>query len=68
MTLKEAMEKCVRERNVVMAVHVSDTLQFKFGMNYEQGYEYVRKHTGGTLELAAWDEMLYEGEREIHQG
>ena len=66
MTLKEAMEKAVKERNPIMAAKIVDFCWGRLGWTYNKIYEEVHKLTG--IELPEWDALLYEADRELSAG
>jgi hypothetical protein len=65
MTLKEAIVKCVRDRDGKMACGVVETLMQHGVTTHERCYQYVSKHCEQPLDMSEWDELLYEGDRQI---
>jgi hypothetical protein len=60
MTLKEAIEKAVQEKNAILAGHIADFCWVRLRWNYAKTYEEVKKITG--IELPDWDALLYEAD------
>ena len=66
MTLKEMMEKVVKEKNPIMAAKVVDFCWMKLGWPHQKIFEEVNKITG--IEMPEWDALLYEADRELSAG
>ena len=58
MKLKEAIKIAVSERKSGMAGEICNILNINFGMNYQQTYKFVNEIA--PIDLADWDELLYE--------
>lgn len=60
MTLRELVVRAVTERDPVLAGKVANVLQFRFGANYKETYEFVNGIK--PIPLAEWDGLLYEAD------
>lgn len=59
MTLREAIERTVREGNAAGAARIADHLRAK-GLNYSEVHDFVNRIQ--PIELAEWDALLYEAD------
>jgi len=60
-TLKQAIQEAIRERDPSKAIGVADFCRFRLGKNYAQTYQLVR---GVCPDVTApdWETLLYEGD------
>lgn len=57
MTIKEAMQKAVTERNAVLAGRICDKMRFELGANYNDIESRFIKNTGCTK--ADFESLMY---------
>lgn len=63
MTLKDAIEKAVKEWNPILAAQVVDFCWERLGWTYQQLFAEVHRLTG--IDEPKWDELLYEADNEL---
>lgn len=62
-SLAIAIRKAIDEDNHVIAGRIVDHLRFKFGWNYQQILERVKKERPNVTD-AQWDSLLYRADEE----
>ena len=60
MKLRETIIMAINTRNIKLVGKICEILDLKFGMNYQQTYEFVNKIT--PIDLNDWEELIYESE------